>query len=337
VGGGEGARLAALATVAAGSPEPALEDVPRLASRLIGTPIAGISLIGADRWHAHTFFGLPPDPDGVPRDLSFCDWTIRGEGVFQVPDATRDPRFADNPAVTHRPFVRAYAGVPLHVGGQRVGALCVVDRQPRTLTAEQTHLLEVLGRQASALLELRRLRGLLGQLGDLHGRRAAGGERLAGVVQDLLAASAGGRDGDGEATVLGELLGQVGDAVAPMVADAGVPLEIEIAPGLDAARVRGRAGALTGALVAVLRRAVATADGPVRLAVDGAGDAVTVEVRGGDARPYAPVVASPAARGPDAGDRSVTRLLAELDAILTRTPGRAVLTLPLATAPAPAS
>ncbi len=332
MGGREAARLAALATVASSGPEPPLEDLPRLASRLLGVPIAGISLVDADRWHGHTFFGLPPDTGGIPRDLSFCDWTIRGEGLFQVPDATRDPRFADNPAVTHGPFVRAYAGVPLHVDGQPVGALCVVDRQPRTLTEEQAHLLEVLGRQASGLLELRRLRGLLGRLADLHGRSAAGAERLAAVVQDLLAASAAGRAGDGEVTAVGELLGQVGDAVAPMVADAGVPLEIEVAPGLDAARVRGRAGALTGTLVAVLRRAVATADGPVRLAVDGAGDAVTVEVRGGDARPYAPVVASPAARGPDPGDRSVARLLAELDAILTRTPGRAVLTLPLAPA-----
>ena len=51
-----------------------------------------------------------------------------------VPDATRDPRFADNPFVTGEPFVRFYAGAPLSLpSGDIVGTLCVMDTQPRQM------------------------------------------------------------------------------------------------------------------------------------------------------------------------------------------------------------
>ncbi|HTO74156.1 MAG TPA: GAF domain-containing protein, partial [Gemmatimonadales bacterium] len=68
------------------------------------------------------------------------------------------PRFADNPYVLDDPFIRFYAGAPLTAaGGQRLGSVCVMDRRPRELSAEQLRALEALARQTVAHLELRRV------------------------------------------------------------------------------------------------------------------------------------------------------------------------------------
>ncbi len=83
-----------------------------------------------------------------------------------MPDAIRDPLYADNPLVTGKAAIRAYAGVPL-IGrdGLPLGALCVIDHSPRRFTSGQLDGLTLLAGQVMALLELRRA--------DRHAGRAS--------------------------------------------------------------------------------------------------------------------------------------------------------------------
>ena len=152
----EQARLGALRRYAVldTEPEPAYDDVTRLAAQLCATPIALVTLVDASRQWFKSRVGL--DLTETPRDIAFCQWAIQGDELFEVTDATQDQRFRDNPLVTGEPGIRFYAGAPLCCpDGQRIGTLCVIDRQPRSLSSQQRAGLLVLARQVVLQMEMR--------------------------------------------------------------------------------------------------------------------------------------------------------------------------------------
>lgn len=62
-----------------------------------------------------------------------------------VPNATRNPRFHDNPLVTGDSNVRFYAGTPLTLpSGESLGTLCIIDSQPRALDHVELAILQSL-------------------------------------------------------------------------------------------------------------------------------------------------------------------------------------------------
>jgi PAS domain S-box-containing protein len=136
-------------------PEQALDDLTALAAHICGAPMATISLVDADRQWFKARIGMPSAE--TPRDISFCGHTVQQRGLFVVPDAKLDERFEDNPMVTGDPNIRFYAGAPLVSSDDAaLGALCVMDHVPRTLSQDQERALQVLARQVMGHLELRR-------------------------------------------------------------------------------------------------------------------------------------------------------------------------------------
>lgn len=153
----ESARLAALRDYAIldTEPERAFDDLALLASHICATPVSLISLVDEDRQWFKAKVGVSASQ--TSRDISFCAHAIQEDGLFVVPDALEDQRFANNPLVLSDPYIRFYAGAPLrNPAGHALGTLCVVDRKPRRLTFEQQQALEALSRQVTAQLELRR-------------------------------------------------------------------------------------------------------------------------------------------------------------------------------------
>jgi two-component system, NtrC family, sensor kinase len=136
-------------------PEQRFDELTQLAALICGVPISMISLIDAERQWYKSRFGL--DVQQTPRALSFCTHAIMQPELFVVPDATQDERFAQNPFVTGDPHIRFYAGTPLATrDGHLLGTLCVIDREPHTLTEAQMEALEIVGRLVIANIELRR-------------------------------------------------------------------------------------------------------------------------------------------------------------------------------------
>ncbi len=127
--------------------EERFDRLTRLAKRLFSVPIALVSLIDVNRQWFKSCIGL--EVKETARNISFCGHAILGNDILMIPDATLDERFYDNPLVTDEPRIRFYAGVPLVVAnGSKVGTLCLIDRQPRTLTDEDQELLRDLGHLA---------------------------------------------------------------------------------------------------------------------------------------------------------------------------------------------
>ena len=136
-------------------PEQAYDDLTRLAAAVCDAPMALVSLIDRDRQWFKSRYGL--DFAQTERCIAFCDHAIRQPGKnLVVSDASRDPRFHENPLVRAGQGIRFYAGVPLvSPDGFAVGTLCVLDSRPRRLSRLQMEALEGLARQVSRLLELR--------------------------------------------------------------------------------------------------------------------------------------------------------------------------------------
>lgn len=155
----EAARLTALLSygVLDSASEQDFDDLVKAAADVSGCPVALVGLLDADRQWFKACVGL--DSTEAPRELTFCEHALRDDAVLIVPDATADPRFADNPFVTAPSGVRFYAGFPLRTpAGAVLGTLCVVDTvaRPDGLTPAQARVLAVLADQVVAQLELRR-------------------------------------------------------------------------------------------------------------------------------------------------------------------------------------
>jgi diguanylate cyclase (GGDEF)-like protein len=121
--------------------EERFDRLTRMAKRLLGVPIALVSLIDENRQWFKACIGLSSTE--TSRDISFCGHAILGNEVFIIPDTLKDDRFVDNPLVVGEPKIRFYAGCPLKApNGHKLGTLCVIDQQPRNLGMEDLEALE---------------------------------------------------------------------------------------------------------------------------------------------------------------------------------------------------
>jgi two-component system, cell cycle sensor histidine kinase and response regulator CckA len=155
-------------------PEEGFDRLTRMASRLLGTPIALISLVAEDRQFFKSAIGLPEpwaSRRGAPLSFSFCAQVVSNGEQLVVEDARKHPLLRHSTAIRELGWV-AYAGVPLITpDGQTVGSLSVVDKMPRLWSERDIGLLKDLAAAAVSEIELRRetARRRLAELGRRDG------------------------------------------------------------------------------------------------------------------------------------------------------------------------
>jgi GAF domain-containing protein len=139
--------------------DPAFDRLTRLATRLLGAPIALVSLVAADRQVFASCTGLdePWATDrSTPLSDSFCRHAVASREPLVVEDAPEHPVLRDLGLVRGGHIV-AYAGIPLiDPDGHALGTLCVFDTRPRAWTEDEVQTLADLARSVLTEIELRR-------------------------------------------------------------------------------------------------------------------------------------------------------------------------------------
>lgn len=129
------------------------ERLVRLIKQIFTVDIGIVSFIDAHRQWYKACSGLPDCE--MPREDTFCRYVVDCEQPIVVQDATRDPRFSSNPAVTGEAHIRFYAGFPLKTAdGHTVGTICAIDRRPRSFGSKDLAIMEELAHIVMDRVEL---------------------------------------------------------------------------------------------------------------------------------------------------------------------------------------
>jgi GAF domain-containing protein len=155
--------------------EEPFDRLTRLATRLCKTPVALVSLVDRDRQFFKSAVGLPEPWKSrreTPLSHSFCKHAVALHEPLVIRDARKDPTFRDSPAL-HELNIVAYAGVPLVLSGHALGALCVIDTEPRAWSYDEVQTLRDLAECVMREIDLRtRLREAEAACRDAEGRAA---------------------------------------------------------------------------------------------------------------------------------------------------------------------
>lgn len=123
----------------------------RFVADLFDAQVALLSVVEGDRQRFVARTGT--DLTETPRSASFCALAVDSGDTLVVPDARQDPRFASNPLVTGDMAVRFYAGALVRTPrGAPIGALCVMDSQPRAAHCAMVRQLEATATLVESLL-----------------------------------------------------------------------------------------------------------------------------------------------------------------------------------------
>jgi GAF domain-containing protein len=128
-----------------------LDRLTTSAKQLLGVPFAAVTLVDHDRQTMASAAGL--DRIDIPRSQGFCDIAIRRRETLTIEDTRRDHRYSDLKWVQGDPKIGFYSGSPIESpDGYRIGALCVMDVEPRHFTEQQAILLRQIALQVQKRL-----------------------------------------------------------------------------------------------------------------------------------------------------------------------------------------
>ena len=145
------------------APEKNFDRITSLVAKVCEVPTALITLIDEERQWFKSCFGF--DARETDIGVSFCVHAVHQGKMLVVEDATKDPRFKDNPIVTGPPHIRFYAGAPLTTPeGIHIGTLCIIDYEPQPFDAAQREILDRLADVVVNQFELRSAEAQVRQL-----------------------------------------------------------------------------------------------------------------------------------------------------------------------------
>jgi GAF domain-containing protein len=135
-------------------PDGAFDRVTILAARLFRVPIAIISIVDRDRIWFKSHHGT--EVDQIEREPGLYTSAVMQTDAFVGSTESLDLQVLAGPLVAGESGFGFYAAAPLtSPDGFNLGTLCVIDRQPRTLTDQEIATLTDLAAIVIDELELR--------------------------------------------------------------------------------------------------------------------------------------------------------------------------------------
>ena len=165
------------------------DNITAVVAKVLGVPVALVSLVDRDRQFFKSQQGLP-EPWASRRETplthSFCQHVTASGEPLVVADARDEPLLRGNLAVPEIGVV-AYAGVPLTTAeGHTLGSLCAIDTEPRAWTDTELETLRGMASLVMTEIELRlsaeQLRDNLSQMERSETERRSG---MRALVHDL--------------------------------------------------------------------------------------------------------------------------------------------------------
>jgi signal transduction histidine kinase len=141
--------------------QPEFENLTRLAASIASTDIALVNLIDTYTQWTVSHFGMAVIQ--MPREESVCNYTIQQKDYFEVRRLDLDPRFCELDLTVGENGLKYYLGFPLTtITGERIGALCVVDKDEKQLSEQKIDQLKII---AEGIVELLQLKKELNKIG----------------------------------------------------------------------------------------------------------------------------------------------------------------------------
>jgi hypothetical protein len=135
-----------------------LDTLTSLCAKLLGLPVALVSIVESDRQFFGAACGLPQpwsDERQTRMSHSFCQHVVVSRQPFVVSDARQHPLVRENLAIRDLGVI-AYAGIPLiSDDGDVLGSFCAIDHKPRQWSKEDLATLTEFADSAMAYINRR--------------------------------------------------------------------------------------------------------------------------------------------------------------------------------------
>lgn len=164
-------------------PPGGLAGLAHLAASGCAAPTAIIALVGAGGLRIQGEHGVLAAGPSPSLALALCRRVMERAQTTVVPEVSCDARLADASSAAGE-AVRFCAGVRVvSSDGRPLGAVCVFDREPRTLTTAHEECLRAVARQTGAIIEL--LQAASAKTERRHRALASVATLTGGIAHDL--------------------------------------------------------------------------------------------------------------------------------------------------------
>ena len=131
-----------------------LQSFSELLTLITGAQFSQINIFDQDTQYTIASDGalFPP----LPKETTFCTYTLDQESTLEIPDMSFDERVKDHFAVQGEPYARFYFGSPLITKNEvAIGTVCIIHDEKIELTEEQRKAIHTIAEQVTRHLELK--------------------------------------------------------------------------------------------------------------------------------------------------------------------------------------